>query len=257
MEQPSTEPEHGRYGTSKRNRPVALALSAIVCALLFATMLAMGSFDAPGGRAGGNLVAISISQENSKPKAAHAKARQQVANQAVAVAETRTAVIPPAIVPTKNTYQLPEGFIQLSKADMAKSDIGSMHSAPSGAAAGSGSGSGDGSADGTGQGPGGAKLYNAEWYREPRDAELAGYIQPGHAPGEWAMIACRTIDHYHVEDCRELDESPRGSGMARALRQAAWQFLVRPPRVDGKPMLGTWVRIRFDFTRGKRSSDDG
>jgi hypothetical protein len=100
-----------------------------------------------------------------------------------------------------------------------------------------------------GEGPGGAKVYQAEWFREPTDAEIGGYLPRGLRQSGWALIICRTIPDNRVEDCREMEESPIGSGLARSMRQAAWQFRVRPTRIGGKPQIGTWVRIRFDLTQ--------
>ncbi|MFD1611982.1 hypothetical protein ACFSCW_09230 [Sphingomonas tabacisoli] len=110
-----------------------------------------------------------------------------------------------------------------------------------------GKGKDSASAYGPGEGPGGVRLYNAEWYREPTDAELSYYLPAGHHIG-WALIACQTVERFHVDNCRALGDSPAGSGLARAVREAAWQFLVRPPRIDGRPVIGAWVRIRIDFT---------
>jgi len=138
----------------------------------------------------------------------------------------------------------------------ASADIGKLRSRADDAGAGDSSGSGSGKDSaavyGPGEGPGGQRLYDVEWYREPTDAQLAFYMpRSGAPPGAWATVACRMIADYHVENCRALSESPVGSGLARAMRQAAWQFLVRPPRIGSRAQLGTWVRIRIDFSAAK------
>nr|MDQ2878454.1 hypothetical protein [Pseudomonadota bacterium] len=69
---------------------------------------------------------------------------------------------------------------------------------------GAGAGKDSGSVYGPGEGPGGERLFSVAWYREPTHAELAGYLPNGAPPGGWAEIACRMIEHYHVENCRPL-----------------------------------------------------
>lgn len=134
-------------------------------------------------------------------------------------------------------------------------DAGDIAALPKGEGKGVGSSKGDdrgedsASAYGPGEGPGGRRLYNAEWFpRRPSNAELNGYLRGPAPDGGWALIACRTIPGYRVENCQILGESPVGSGLARSMREAAWQFRVRAPRVNGKEMIGEWVRIRIDFT---------
>ena len=97
-----------------------------------------------------------------------------------------------------------------------------------------------------GTAPNGEPLYAAAWYREPRDDELRAYLSTARGPG-WGLIACRTAPDYRVEDCVGLTEYPEGSQINRAVLAAAWEFKVRPPRLGGRPLVGSWVRIRIDY----------
>jgi len=99
-----------------------------------------------------------------------------------------------------------------------------------------------------GSGPNGEPLYAAQWYREPYDDELRGYLSTAQGPG-WGLIACRTIADYRVADCVIVAEYPTGSNIARSVHAAAWQFRVRPPRIGGRDQVGEWVRIRIDYER--------
>ena len=102
-----------------------------------------------------------------------------------------------------------------------------------------------------GTAPNGEPLYAAKWYREPTHQELAGYLSTATAPSV-ALIACRTVPDYYVEDCVLEAESPAGSMIGRAALAAAWQFRVRPARVGGRELVGSWVRIRVSYTVSQR-----
>jgi protein TonB len=143
----------------------------------------------------------------------------------------------------------PLNMLLMSSQDFAASDISKIHSTvtPSGNSNGNSSGEGNGPS-GTGDGPGGDKLYRPDWYREPTQAEMATYM-PHNIRAGWGEVACKTAPDFRVEDCRELEETA-GSGIARAVREASWQFRVRPPRLGGKPLIGVWVRIRYDVILG-------
>ncbi len=85
---------------------------------------------------------------------------------------------------------------------------------------------------------------------EHTDAELHYYLKDARPGAGYGEIACQTVARYHVDNCEELDETP-GSGLGRAVREAAWQFLVLPPRVGGHLQVGAWVRIRITYSERK------
>jgi len=87
------------------------------------------------------------------------------------------------------------------------------------------------------------------WVRLPTVAELKPYMPTIMPPtGSWGLIQCRMAEKYHVEDCREVEEHPAGSGLSRMMRQASWQFLLWPPTINGRPRIGEHVWVRFDLT---------
>ena len=159
---------------------------------------------------------------------------------------------PPIILPVKPTIAPPKSstkstpWLEMSKEDLAAADISKIPAAGSG---------GGGDSEVVGKGPNGEALYAAQWAREPTDSELAGYL-PKNAPEGFGLIACKTVPEDRVEDCIELDQEPHGSHLAAAVRQAAWQFRVRPPRKGGRPLIGSWVRIRIDYYHSGSASGD-
>lgn len=232
--------QHSSYRRqlSPRRRATALGLALALVALLVLALLRLGatSYRAPSER---SLSTFTVLPEGEQV-ASHPR---QEARRARAKASPPPAAkpLPPAPLPNPAA----PGMIVLSRDEMASADIGKMAHAPST----DGAADAGGDSGAAGVAPGGQKLYNAEWYREPPPNALALYLPNGAPAGAWATIACRTIDRYHVDSCQQLDDYPKGLGLSRAVRQAAWQFLVRPPRLGGKPLVGAWVRIRFTFEK--------
>ncbi len=245
---------------SSRRRSAAFVLTIIAHVLIVLMLLRLAPSVVPKPDVRRDPVTFQLAPDQATPtpakrtpsptreKRASGGSPARAAPRAAATAQT-----PPA--PPKSPPPLPINLIGGMEMFEA-ADISKMPAHPedqlAGGDGGSGAGKGkdSGSVYGPGEGPGGERLYKVEWYRRPTDAELNGYLKTAPPPNSWAKIACRMIANYQVENCRALSESPPGSGLARAMRQAAWQFRVRPPRVGGKPILGGWVEIDIEWNSG-------
>ena len=229
-------PQH-RAPLSRRATGITLALAANLLLLLVLLSLRGTPVERPRGSP--TLVVDLLSDSDSRAAPSPSQDRQA----APTVSKPAPALPPPPVtVPTKPTITPPQqsDLLELSKADMAASDIAHLPRGGDGSA---------GDSEEVGRGPSGQVLYAAEWARHPTNAELGGYL-PKNAPDGWGLVACKTIPGDRVEDCEEIDQRPLGSHLASAVRQAAWQFRVRPPRRNGKELVGSWVQIRIDYETG-------
>jgi protein TonB len=228
-------PQH-RAPLSRRASGLLLALVINVLLLLLLLSLGVGRTPPPKGSAA--LVVDFIPEAHNAAPPAPSTARPTPP-----AAETEARPMPtpkpPVVLPAKPTITPPpqSDLLEMSSADLAASDIAHLPSGGDGSA---------GDSEEVGKGPNGQVLYAAEWARRPTNAELGGYL-PKDAPDGYGLVACKTIPDDRVEDCIELDQQPLGSHLASAVRQAAWQFRVRPPRKNGKELVGSWVQIRIDY----------
>jgi protein TonB len=227
--------------TPLSRRVKALALTAGVHILLLLLLLKLAPDDAPRRKPDEALSTFDISPDAPvAPKRALEVRKERSKGESAPRPPVQAPPPPPIAVPT-----MPPLIAGLENFDLrqvppaAPADVAGQGDA--------GRGTDSASAYGPGEGPGGARLYNAEWYREPTNAELSTYLPARRVVG-WGMIACQTVARYRVDNCRILQSSPPGSGLAGAIKAAAWQFMVRPPRIDGKPVIGAWVRIRIEFS---------
>jgi protein TonB len=217
--------------TPLRRRASGLALALAVNLLLLLVLLGIGGY-LPKPQKPSRALFVDLLPESHDSSPAKAVVKPRAVTRPVPPKPPKT---PPLKSPIPAKIPLP--MIEMSKDEMAAADIRNLPKADSGSA---------GDSEEVGRGPHGEILYNAEWAREPTDAELAGYLPKG-APEGSGLIACKTIPENRVDDCVELGNDPPGSHLARAVRLAAWQFRVRPPRKNGRAMIGEWVRIRIDY----------
>ncbi len=239
-----------RPSASRRALSFGLALAIEVALLLALLTLDWREKKVPEF-AGDRLTTFDISAETEQDKS------RAVQKQPDVVANPK----PPRPAPQipKPQIKLPERplqMIEVTPEEFKAADIANLGTAGGGQSQGQQMAEGPRPGDSArvGTAPNGEPLYAAEWYREPTHTELGAYL-PKRMPegGGWGMVACKTAPRFRVEDCVELGQGPAGSHLAGAVRQAAWQFLVRPPRVGGKPMIGEWVRIRIDYMVERRS----
>jgi hypothetical protein len=249
--------EHPQLDRSElRRRSFGIAIALLLEAMFIFAILSL-SMRSEGPEAGRKSLSTFALNAESAPKAA-----QKSDTQTPVTTEQRRTFVPPIpkpLLPPVNPVKVPPptpDYIEVSKADFDAMDLSKLKGGDkAGAGNGAGAGQGPKGSMGPGLGPGGAQLYPVAWLREPYDAELAPYLAAvKRVPsGASADIACRMVERNRVENCQIISENPRGTGLAKALRLAAWQFLVKPPRIDNKPQLGVWVRIHFDF--GNKTSD--
>lgn len=230
--------------TPLQRRASGLALALALNLGLLLLLLTLGRFAPEAKKASRALVVDLLPESHSAAAPAETSAEHKPLTHAQA---KPTPLKPPRIVlPAKPTITVPpappkQSWIEMSKDELAAADISNLPKAGTGA-------SSDGDSTVVGTGPHGETLYAAEWARHPTHAELSGYL-PSNAPEGFGLIACKTAPGDRVEDCIELDQEPRGSHLASAVRQAAWQFRVRPPRRNGRALVGSWVQIRIDYER--------
>ena len=257
-----------RFRTPASHRTLGIGLAILLELLLLFLLLSLGSADrSPGG--GENVTVVNVrarevAKETSAPESTQRDQQDESAiepqNERRPRPEEQLALLPKAaserllprqpvqpIVPPLATAIVDVPFEASIKPGVKKA---SPSAKPAyGPQATGGSSYGDTARVGTA--PNGEPLYAAAWYREPGEDELRGYLSTATGPG-WGLIACRTAPDFRVEDCVSLDEEPHGSQINRAILAAAWQFKVRPPRLGGVSQVGSWVRIRIDYSIDRR-----
>jgi protein TonB len=247
-----------RLRTGAGRRTLGLAFTLLIEALLLLALLTLGAEEKPGDKEG-RMTVVNFSpeaapEETSDPSSAEPKQRAEerpvpqrpTIEDALPPPPVQPKPVPaaPAIIPRPNP-PLPSAAappIPARPAPPGRPLYGPPDTGRPAFAR---------DTERVGTAPNGEPLYAAAWYREPTDEQLRAYLSTASGPG-WGLIACRTAPEYRVEDCVALAEYPQGSQINRAILAAAWEFKVRPPRLGGRSLVGSWVQIRIDYRIERR-----
>ena len=244
-----------RLRTGAGRRTLGISLAILVEGLLLLLLLSLGAGEFPGRKERGitvvNVSAADVAEEAPEPDTERDRAAEErPVPQPPATAEPlppqpaepKPLPIAPAIMPAP---QQPAPAASLPTPVPAAPADRPVYGPPDKG------GRPSGDSERVGTAPNGEPLYAAAWYRKPRDEDLRTHLSTARGPG-WGLIACRTAPNYRVEDCVGLAEYPEGSQINRAVLAAAWEFKVRPPQLGGRPLVGSWVRIRIDYGIDRR-----
>jgi protein TonB len=236
------------WGHKATGAVIALALEL----LLILVIISLGVRSLPRKEVTMAPTTFDVSEESKKPEPASQAAPAPTQRQATA---PNPQPAPPTVAVAS---QPPAAIIPVSPQQMQSFDISKLAkpAAPKAPAYGPAYSPAFGDSVRVGTAPNGQPMYGASWYlHEPTHQEMAGYLSTAQ-PG-WALITCKTVPDYRVENCVGLDEYPENSHLIESVIAASWQFRVRPPRVNGMLEVGDWVRIRFTYEeRAKRSYGD-
>ncbi len=243
----TTEPDHRGLRAKAGERLTGAVLALLAETLIILALLSLNFAGAPPNKSPVPMVSVTI-EPDAQPTPDRAKARDKAQPSVQTPQPPRPVPDQPSPVAPVTATTPPPPIIPVTKSDLAQFDLSRFPKAAAAAKPKMGppdTGS-PGDSKRVGSAPNGQPLYAAAWYREPYDSELSGYLSTADGPG-WALIACRTVPDFRVEDCVGLDEYPDGSQIQRSVLAAAWQFRVRPPRLGGVSKYGEWVRIRIDY----------
>ena len=234
-----------------RSRIVSAALSLGIAALIVLALLRISGILPPADFGDGRpLSTFDVrAAGTSTQRPTREKPRQQQTRKATANERPPTPRVTPDVPqpPAPTPPLVLPGVMILSRADFAASDVGRIKGTAPARADDSDAATQSADAAPISRGPGNAPVYAGDWVRRPTPAEMHPYLSKRARTGI-GVILCRTAPRNRVDDCREVGETPPGTGLAGTARQAAFQFLIRPPTVGGKPIIGAWVQITYDFT---------